>query len=292
MPMEVFTTRDGVALHYERRSSGPGQMPIVFIHGLGSNHTRWSEFWRETRLSERHDLIRLDLRGHGLSRTRLPITLAHFTQDIVSLLDHLQHSRAILMGHCLGANIALRFHQLQPHRLSGMVLIEPFFYPAMRRSFRYAARMTLPVVRLLKRGADRLNRMGLARRRFKDKDLYLYDRESRGRLTARGLERMRYWVRYLGPWRDMESMPTAAYLQSYLSLFEPLPDPAGIACPTLLLLSEAALFGDVRRMFSFPQPKPHITVRTIACDHWVLTERPVESRELIEEWLQSLLPVT
>ena len=42
----------------------PGAVPLL-LHGLASNLTRWSEFVERCALRERHDLVRVDLRGHG-----------------------------------------------------------------------------------------------------------------------------------------------------------------------------------------------------------------------------------
>jgi len=43
---------------------------IVLIHGLASNHTRWSEFMQNTVLLDRFNFLRIDLMGHGLSLQR------------------------------------------------------------------------------------------------------------------------------------------------------------------------------------------------------------------------------
>ena len=64
--------RPGADVIYRvRRASSPSPAaPVVFLHGLASNMTRWAELTRETTLGEHHDLIRVDLRGHGESMTR------------------------------------------------------------------------------------------------------------------------------------------------------------------------------------------------------------------------------
>jgi pimeloyl-ACP methyl ester carboxylesterase len=60
---------------------------VLLLHGLASNLTRWSEFVERTTLSDDRDLIRVDLRGHGDSPTRGPISLESWSVDLLALLD-------------------------------------------------------------------------------------------------------------------------------------------------------------------------------------------------------------
>ncbi len=48
-------------------SAAPRGIALVLLHGLASNLTRWSEFVEHSALRGWHDLIRIDLRGHGVS---------------------------------------------------------------------------------------------------------------------------------------------------------------------------------------------------------------------------------
>ena len=102
----------------------PGRGPaIVAIHGLTSNHTAWYPI--ADALGGSHRLIAYDLRGRGDSeKPPKGYSLAEHAADLLGLLDHLGLRRATLMGHSLGAHIAVRFASLHPERVETLVLFD------------------------------------------------------------------------------------------------------------------------------------------------------------------------
>jgi pimeloyl-ACP methyl ester carboxylesterase len=112
---------NGVSLAARDRP-GPG-VPIVAIHGLTSNHTVWEPI--ADALGGRHRLIAYDLRGRGDSdKPATGYHLAAHAGDLRGLLDHYGLARAIVMGHSLGAHIAVRFATLHPERVARLVLFD------------------------------------------------------------------------------------------------------------------------------------------------------------------------
>ena len=72
-----------------------------------------------------HRILAPDLRGRGDSdKPATGYSLAHHAADLRALLDHFRLARAILMGHSLGAHIAVRFATLHPDRVSKLVLFD------------------------------------------------------------------------------------------------------------------------------------------------------------------------
>ena len=102
----------------------PGRGPaIVAVHGLTSNHTVWYSI--ADALDGSHRILAPDLRGRGDSdKPATGYSLAHHAADLRALLDHFRLARAILMGHSLGAHIAVRFATLHPDRVSKLVLFD------------------------------------------------------------------------------------------------------------------------------------------------------------------------
>ena len=102
----------------------PGRGPaIVAVHGLTSNHTVWYSI--ADALGGSHRILAHDLRGRGDSdKPATGYSLAHHAADLRALLDHFRLARAILMGHSLGAHIAVRFATLHPDRVSKLVLFD------------------------------------------------------------------------------------------------------------------------------------------------------------------------
>jgi len=102
----------------------PGKGPaIVCIHGLTANHTCWVSI--ADILAPDYRLIAYDLRGRGDSdKPEKGYSLQIHCQDLGGLLDHFGLKKAILMGHSLGAAIALCFAARSPQRVSKLILVD------------------------------------------------------------------------------------------------------------------------------------------------------------------------
>jgi len=114
---------DGITLTV-KEWPGPAKGPaIVCIHGLTANHTCWASM--ADALSPGHRLIAYDLRGRGESdKPDKGYSLEIHGEDLGRLLDHFKLKTAIVMGHSLGAHIALRFAVKHPARVSKLVLVD------------------------------------------------------------------------------------------------------------------------------------------------------------------------
>ena len=107
--------------------SKPGKSAaLVCIHGLTANHTCWASM--ADALGPEYRLIAYDLRGRGDSdKPEKGYNLETHGQDLGRLLDHYGLKRAVIMGHSLGAKIALRFAVTHPGRVSRLVLFDGGF---------------------------------------------------------------------------------------------------------------------------------------------------------------------
>ena len=96
---------------------------IVCVHGLTANHTCWASV--ADVLSPDYRVIAYDLRGRGDSdKPDTGYSIPIHCQDLASLLDRLGLGRAVILGHSLGAHIALRFAVRFPRRVSNLVLVD------------------------------------------------------------------------------------------------------------------------------------------------------------------------
>jgi pimeloyl-ACP methyl ester carboxylesterase len=102
----------------------PGKGPaLVCIHGLTANHTCWASV--ADILSPGRRLIAYDLRGRGESdKPATGYSLEIHREDLRRLLDGLGLEKVILLGHSLGAHIALRFAAEYPQRVSRLALFD------------------------------------------------------------------------------------------------------------------------------------------------------------------------
>lgn len=96
---------------------------ILCIHGLTANCRFWDCL--ASALSPTHTVIAMDLRGRGLSDKPLTgYSIKHHCEDIVALIEDLNISQPILMGHSLGAFISLAFAAQFPQRVNRLILVD------------------------------------------------------------------------------------------------------------------------------------------------------------------------
>lgn len=135
---ERFThpSLDGVHLH-ALHWGDPDAPDLVLLHGAGANAWWWSHL--APVLAAHFHVVALDFRGHGDSdypEERIP---GAFTRDLEALLAHLGAPDAALVGHSLGAHVALD-HAAGGGRPRRLVLLDPSrgATPRRRRATRLA----------------------------------------------------------------------------------------------------------------------------------------------------------
>jgi pimeloyl-ACP methyl ester carboxylesterase len=277
---------DGVSIAYRITpclESNTPRRAIVLLHGLASNLTRWSEFVEQTVLADAWDLIRVDLRGHGESPTRGAIGLERWCDDLAALLAHEGHAAAVLVGHSLGAQVALHFAARHAQLAIGLVLIDPVFRDALHGRWKLLA-LGGPVIHGAALVVRALNAVGLRRHAIGTPDLRALDIQAREALHGTPQATRDFIRRYSSMRADLRTFRTAHYLQEMVETFRPVPDPVTIPAPVLLLLSSGATFADMATTRAIAGRLPSVQMESIDCQHWPLTERPLEVRTLIERW--------
>jgi pimeloyl-ACP methyl ester carboxylesterase len=119
----VKSNRITLAVQAWPEAPAPPERTVVGIHGLTSNHTVWLSMAEV--LAPGRRLVAYDLRGRGDSdKPPSGYSLVHHGEDLRGLLDHLGLERATLMGHSLGAHIAVRFAAKHPERVAKLILFD------------------------------------------------------------------------------------------------------------------------------------------------------------------------
>jgi pimeloyl-ACP methyl ester carboxylesterase len=95
------------------------------IHGFGGNiDGGWASAGIITGLSDRHQVIAVDMRGHG--RSDKPHTAADYglpmVHDVIRLMDRLKIPKAHVVGYSLGGRIAMMLLAERPERLRTAVI--------------------------------------------------------------------------------------------------------------------------------------------------------------------------
>jgi pimeloyl-ACP methyl ester carboxylesterase len=262
------------------------QAPVLLLHGLASNRTRWAEFAETTTLTRQHDVLRVDLLGHGESTWSGKLALERWCDDLAAVLVARHAARAILIGHSLGAQVAIAFAARHPDRCAAIALLDPVFRAALRGKWRTIAALgpLFALLALLVRGA---NAVGLHRRVVVPYDLKALDVLARKALGSKQAEAA-FIRQYSSTRADLRHFRTANYLQDLVEMFRPLPALASLALPVLVLLSTGGTFAHPDETERVLAALPRRQSVRIECHHWPLTEKPGEVRAAIERWCASL----
>lgn len=108
---------------------------VVLIHGVGMNQTVWSP--QIEALTASYRVVVYDMLGHGDSAlpTAAP-ALDEYASQLAALLDTIHIERAHVMGHSMGALVALEFALTHPHRTLSVVALNAVYdrTPAQREA--------------------------------------------------------------------------------------------------------------------------------------------------------------
>jgi len=97
--------------------------PVVFLHGLGASMYAWRKNLAAVAAAG-FRVIAFDNRGFGLSdKPPAPYDNAAYARLVVTLMDSLRLSDAVLVGHSMGGAIAAQVAIDFPQRVRGLVLV-------------------------------------------------------------------------------------------------------------------------------------------------------------------------
>lgn len=106
--------------------------PIIFLHGVYFDHHLWDEI-----IHSFHDrtTYTVDMPFHGLSKeiTKNDWSLNDCADMLLEILDSLQITKVIAVGHSWGSMIILRVAAMQPERFESVLLCNMPFLPATKK---------------------------------------------------------------------------------------------------------------------------------------------------------------
>ena len=120
-PTMIKAKGDGVQINLATWPGNAG--PILCVHGITANCRCW-DVLAEALIPD-YRVIAMDLRGRGQSeKPPTGYSLDYHLRDINCLLNDLQLERVVIMGHSLGAFIALAFAAQYPERTDRLILVD------------------------------------------------------------------------------------------------------------------------------------------------------------------------
>jgi pimeloyl-ACP methyl ester carboxylesterase len=243
-------------LAYADEGTGP---PIVFLHGIGSDHRRWAPFVEQLRADVR--CVAVDLPGFGESPAEGcdALSAAAAVHEVVDRLGLVQPA---LVGHSLGSTVALLYGALFEARSIVAIDAAPLYTPHLTE--------TLIPFRERLRGDD----FDAA---FEEWELATFDTGplSESQLAASMIRPqpdvvLAYWANLID--RDRAESGVGAWSDAL----------AGIPCPVLMLLANELSAADetiVARM-------PAATVEVWAGQgHWLHLANPDRFVARLRAWL-------
>lgn len=111
----------GEVSYYSKAGQG---RTLILLHGAGADKNSWCRFAKH--LSRHDQVIIPDLPGHGDSVRNLSLSYtiaqqAHYLREFLTLLNA---GPIHIIGHSMGAAVALRYAHLHPHDVQSLILID------------------------------------------------------------------------------------------------------------------------------------------------------------------------
>ena len=122
-PQAHFVEANGLRLHHLDWGRA-GQPPVVVLHGIRLHAYVWGDFCRRNR--DDYHVLTLDHRGHGDSAwsDQAHYHLHDYYEDLRAVLQARGLTRFTLLGHSLGARVALLYTHLHPSEVERLVLVD------------------------------------------------------------------------------------------------------------------------------------------------------------------------
>lgn len=119
--MELTVSGKTVFASTGGRAFDPAQDPVIFLHGSGMDRTVWQ---LQTRYFAWHgrSVLAVDLPGHGKSAGPAIDTIEAQAAWVIALMDAAGIREAALVGHSMGAALALETAAVYPDRVGAIAL--------------------------------------------------------------------------------------------------------------------------------------------------------------------------
>lgn len=117
----ITLSQDNV--HIEYRVYGHGEPAVLLVHGWACDENYWHA--QLDALKSRYTVVTIDLAGHGASgANRTDWSMANYAQDVVAVAQQLPNRQLVLVGHSMGAAVALAATPLLGERVLGVITVE------------------------------------------------------------------------------------------------------------------------------------------------------------------------
>jgi pimeloyl-ACP methyl ester carboxylesterase len=111
------------SVHIDYRVWGKGEPAVILIHGWSCDSNYWSA--QIDALKAKYTVVALNLAGHGASESnRKDWSMANFGQDVAAVARRIDNRQIVLVGHSMGADVALEAAPIIGDRVIGIVAVD------------------------------------------------------------------------------------------------------------------------------------------------------------------------
>ena len=115
----AFTRLEDITVHHASSGGAAGSPALVCVNSLGTDLRIWDDL--VPYFADRFQVIRYDLRGHGLTDATLgPYAIEGLAADLARLLDRLAVRDALICGLSIGGMVAQRLATAHPELVRGL----------------------------------------------------------------------------------------------------------------------------------------------------------------------------
>jgi 3-oxoadipate enol-lactonase len=120
--MASIATARGRIGYFE--SGGRAAVPIIFLHGVGSDKSVWAP--QLAHFGNGRRAVAFDYPGYGESEFAEEATRDDFAAAIIASMDSLGIERAHICGLSLGGVVAIAMHAAAPERCASLIIADSF----------------------------------------------------------------------------------------------------------------------------------------------------------------------
>jgi len=110
-------------VHIEYHFYGHGDPAVLLVHGWACDENYWHA--QLDALKAHYTVVTLNLAGHGASGgNRTDWSIGNYAQDVAAVAREIPNPQLVLVGHSMGADVALAATPLIGERVIGVVAVE------------------------------------------------------------------------------------------------------------------------------------------------------------------------
>jgi pimeloyl-ACP methyl ester carboxylesterase len=121
--MKFVNSFDGNKLRY--RLEGEGETCLVFMPGLTCPLESWNY---QRSFSTKYQTLYVEYAGHGKSgKDRKIWSMIAYAKDVLAIIEPLDLTNMILIGHSMGGSVMLELTKLIPDKIIGLIGVDTLF---------------------------------------------------------------------------------------------------------------------------------------------------------------------